>query len=922
MVNGAKILRFVLFLPLVWGLCGEGEMPNGTESTLIIHPSGASDLTMGLAASEPYAGSTPYIVPLQTLDFNEEMRWQAVYDQAPPGEGGEAVSEYGPLVPVPFQVVIKEGTRAEMVSAYNDLQGALLNRSGGTIEYKPDGIGIDVLSTFYHYVRSRPPRLLDMPGNRWDAGPKSDGKYTLYVEVEFLTQPIATSDPDNPETISDLTATIQNWVDDSPAQTNHVTIDAADIKGTMPALVRILARPGSGQYLGRLIIFKRDEGTLANFVNIYEAEDASVIYPSAAWTEVADADRGDGAYMRCLPAEDANGYAQGLRFTITNPSDHEGRFAVFGVGYDEADAVGVWTHQAKVVVGNVIQEGADDWEAQSGYGWQLIYAGEFELPPTPLSDSESGYDTGPYIEWYSTRASGTSEFRLDGLLLVYVGDSERQPTALDVQCEDVDDVTNVAGVSNSEELLIENFSDAQGLMRELAHVVAQTDGDFKRALAVAPRGDFVMLDPAVDNMLVFVQEQTGAGLTLLEDDFESYKATRWLLVADMESDETWVEDAAAGGLDSGVSAGADTSHYVEGSRGWKITWPAAWGVPIPENKDGWVKQDVALDLSVDGRFTADDYFVTTRWLSVAASGNFGVEQQPYFHFKDGDSQSLYQYLDHNTAGWKSVVTKRSQMNDDGCDLSDVQLMGFGAILDWATSQPILTVDYVRIEKADPDNAAIPNATGSQWDFQPNAGIWTITEDVSGAGATLACLDVESGIEKSALIDETTPGDVRFRARVMAKRDAGYAGILWRAGNDTLTEGAEDTYAALLDVTNDKLLVREYAAGAITQHANPDFTSAVDTWYVVGVIAKGGVFRVYATAASNLSDDDDVFSSTYLLSTVEDATLTTGKCGVMSISTLGRFDEVKLSSLQDKMIPADEITLSGEAIWRTIAPFGE
>jgi len=877
-------------------------MPGGTESTLVIHPNGASDLTMGLAASEPYAGSTPYIVPLQTLDFNEEARWQIVYDQAPPGEGGEAVGEYGPLVGVGFQVVIKENTRAEMVSAYNALQGALRNRSGGTIEYKPDGIGAGVLSTFYHYVRSRPPRLLDVPGNRWDAAPKGDGMYTLYVEVEFLTQPIATSDPDSPATISALTATIQNWVDASPAQTNRVTIDADDLKGTMPALVRILAQPGSGQYLGRLIVFKRDEGTLANFVNVYEAEDASAIYPSVAWTEIADTDRGDGAYMRCLPNTDANGVEQGLRFTIANPGDHEGRFAVFGVGYDDAAAEGVWTHQAKVVVGNVIQEGADDWEMDGLQSWGLVYAGEFELPATPLSGVESGYDVGPYIEWYSTRASGASEFRLDGLLLVYVGDSERQGTALDVPCADVDQATSIAGVSNSEELLIENFTDDAGLIRELAHVVAQTDGDFKRALATAARGDFVTLEPGRDHLLVFVQER--ALTTILEDDFESYKSSRWLPVALFDDDEAW------GGI-SGSTTSFVTATRVEGTHALNVdtNGAALWGRAV------WTND---FDLSNEGRFTDDDFVC----IMLKPSDVTYLEEFEVWFMNGSDYFIATIPSTGIVADYNFKTVKKADFTESGSpDWADIDMTHIRFSLDTLNDQNC-DYDYLRIEKADPDDADNPNATGTQWDLQPVGGIWTITEDVSGAGATLACLDIESGVEKSALIDETTPGAVRFRARVMAKRDAGYAGILWRAGTDTLTEGAEDTYAALLDVTNDELLVREYAAGTPTNLDNPAFTSAVDTWYVVGVIAKGDTFRVYATAASNLSDDDDVFDAAYLLSTVVDATLATGKCGVMSISTLGRFDAVKLSSLPDRVIPADEITLAGQAIWRTIAPFGE
>jgi len=872
-------------------------MGSGTGSTLVINPEGLSSLTMGLQGSEPYTASSPYIVPLQTLDWNEETRWQIVYGQASSGEGGEVIGGVGPLVPVAFQIIIKATTRAAMIEAYNDLQAALLNRKGGTIQYKPEDVGAGVLSTYYHYLQSKPPRLLDVSGNRWDAPQTCDGMYTLYVEVEFLTQPIATSDPDNPVTLSDLAATIQNWVDSSPSQTNRVTVQASNLKGTMPALLRFLARPGSGQNMGRLIVFLRSEGTLSNFVNLYEAEDGSVIYPSVAWTEVVDSDRGDGAYMRCLPPEDANGMAQGLRFTISNPGDHEGRFVVFGIGYDDADETGVWTHQAKLVCGNITQAGDDDHEAVSLHNWQFVYAGEFELPPTPMSGSESGYDAGPYVEWYSTRANGTSEFRLDAILLVFVADSEMQPCALDVPCEDE------FGVVNSEELLVENLVDEYGVIRELAHVVAQSDGDFKRILATAPRGDFLTLDPTRNHLLVFAQERYNG--TILEDDFEDYIGDRWALAATFEQNESWFVPGAWEGSNG-------TTYAVEG------TYTARMRCLTAETYI-WMWAYKTLDLSSDGRFGDTDFiaiFVYMHSLTNVQSITFD------FMTTDSDYYSASFAVGELSVGRNYLYRLRGSFGSTGSpDWSNITKVAIRIIASTSTDQLDGEFDYARIEKADPNNPGIPNATGSIWDFQPSAGVWTITEDITGAGATMACLDIESGVEKSALIDETL-ADAQFRARVMAKRDAGYTGILWRAGDDTLGEGFEDCYAALLDIANDKLLVREYTSGSITQHDNPDFTCAVDTWYVVGVIAKGSTFRVYATAASNLSDDDDVFDESYLLSTVTDSTLTTGKCGVMSISTLGRFDDVKLTSLQDKVIPADEITLEGKAIFRTIAPFCE
>ena len=152
--------------------------------------------------------------------------------------------------------------------------------------------------------------------------------------------------------------------------------------------------------------------------------------------------------------------------------------------------------------------------------------------------------------------------------------------------------------------------------------------------------------------------------------------------------------------------------------------------------------------------------------------------------------------------------------------------------------------------------------------------------------------------------------------------------MWRAGDDTLVEGTEDCYAALIDTANDKVLIREYNNGAITQHDDPVLITSPDEWVTVGVMAKGSTFYVYAVNCDRydpsvlISDDDDVFAEAHLKATVTDATHTSGKCGVMSISTLGRFDEVKLVGIADHIVPADTLTLSGQAIFRTIAPFHE
>jgi len=878
---------------------GEAEMAGGTGSTLIINPVGLSSLTMDLTGGGPAAGTTPYLVPLQTLDLNEGDRWRYVYSDAPPGEGGEMVGQYGPLVPLSFWVILRSATRGGLITAYNDLARALMNAKGGTVQYKPEDAPGAARDTYYHYVTSPPPELVKREGNRWDAPAVSNGMFTLVVGVEFQTQPVATSDPANPVALAELSVTLQNWYDAGESQENRVEVSASNLKGSMPALLRLLVRPGSDQSMGRLIVFRRSEGAFATFINILEAEGASTIYPSVAWTDITDTDRGGDHYMRCLPPEDANGTAQGLRFTIPHPDDYEGRFAVLGICYDDGGLSGgnpIWTHQVMLKVGNVVQEGKDTYYALSYQSWQVIYAGEFELPVVDLSDVETAYHEGPYLEWYATRDSGASEFRLDAVALVYVADSDLAPTALDVPCEDED------GVTNSELMLIENYPGDGGILEERAHVLAQADNDFKRGLMTAQRGSFLALDPKLDHLLVFLQERWNG--SILEDDFESYKSSRWMPIGDFESDETWTGGAA------------DTANECEGSQGWETDLGDETAY-----RDFGSLAAPGLDLEVEGRFQDDDYVVGVVYFHGSPEG--GNEYTVEF-CSTADVDSWRDGTDSLGQGWYFFKHKKSTMEEFGSP-------------DWASIFRVYvrsntgarpnpgvnaTFDWLRLEKADPDNATVPNATGSQWDFQPNTGEWAITEDISGAGATLACLDTETDVEKAALIDETTPADVKYRAKVMAKRDTGFAGIIWRAGDDTLTEGAEDCYVALLDIAGDQVEVGEYEAGVYDGSSSPAFVCAVDTWYTIGVIAKGTNHRVYATASSNLSDEDDVFDAGYLVAEFADGTFTSGKCGVMGYNTLIRADEVKLVSLQDKVVPADEITLQGWALFRTIAPFME
>jgi len=864
-------------------------MPNGSETTLILNPNGRDSITFENAGVSP-SGDYQFVVNAGALDFNEEarIRWATEITES----GARVVGSERAIVPVAFDVTIRATSSEARSEAFSELSKAITNRKGGTLQFRPEDF--DGLHTYYHYIASTPPRVADSTSNRWDEDAKSDGLFVLLVQVALSTQPLATSDPDTPQTVASLSGTIDNWT--WAPLNNQITVDADDLKGDYPALIRMVIEAESGQELGRTLLFRRssNDGDLDNLDIFYLGQGFERIDDVLIWNDIVETGRIGGYVMRCLPPEDGNGTAYGLTTEITNPTDLNGRFAIFGVVYDDADTLGVWTHQVKVRTSGLSQEGASDYFADTLHAWNLMYVGEFDLPLTSLSGATGGYG-GVILDWYSTRASGNSEFRLDGVIMVYVSDSlgaEGEGTALDVDC------TNGRGISSANTLLIENFLE-RGRIVDRAYAMNVSDY-LLFVFNNAPKGDFVTLDPAFDHKLVFLTERY-AGYTVLNDDFSGYVSKFWREIADFEDDSDW------------SFGSADTTNYVEGSQGLARTGAT------PSTFYGVQKTlDTPLDLEADARFTDSDYVA----LAVYASGAFGTGYVKIRFFTtaytDGYEIDVYGLV----SGWNYIVEKKSDFSQIGSgDWSEINTI---ALYFYTSVAVTLTYDWWRLEKYSETDNANANATGDQWLFQPGTGSWTITEDVveDTPGATLACIDDRIDVKKVAIANEDTPDDVRLLARVMLKKNDGKAGIMWRADKAlSLVSGTEQGYVALIDTLGNEVEVLRYATGAASTIDVPAFTAKKDSWYTMGLLVKGGDHRVYAALSSSLEyDDEDVFSEDHLLSSFEDSNYGSGYVGLMSISTLGRFDDILITDLSDHMVPADEISVEGKAIFRTIAPF--
>ena len=516
-------------------------MNDGAGGTLELHPHGGTTVAFTLNGAMPSGGDGyKLIVDLGRLRLGETDRVQWDYEDG--NEGGRATSRKLNLVEVVFPVVIKAASVTGRIAGYNALLRGVTNRRGGTLEYAPENPAGST-STFFHYQASAAPVLLESPRNRWDSAPGSDGLYTLEVDVELQTQPFATSDPDS---LVKLFASEEGYeLIDSRRVKASDAFPIINLAGTEPVLTRILAWGNSSQDVGRVIVFRKS-GVGKDADIVIDSADLTKLGVTQYWSTDDDVTALGGSYLRLNPPEDANGQEYGVSFALADPTHWEGVFAVFAIGYDESGVGGAWTHHVKLRMGDVVVQESEEYYARDFQNWQFVYGGELELPPTTLSEAEktAGYGETVYIDWYSKRNVGLGGFRVDGIVLVQIRDAEGEVTVLDVLCEGEEAVTG-----DTERLLIENVTADDGRPLEVAHVLT-SDEEFKRALSVAPRGEFLALDPAQEHTLRFLEEKKV--LPPFVDDIVGYSATYWGQLGHFEPETPRPALCLVRGLGAGV----------------------------------------------------------------------------------------------------------------------------------------------------------------------------------------------------------------------------------------------------------------------------------------------------------------------------------------------------------------------------------
>jgi len=656
-----------------------------------------------------------------------------------------------------------------------------------------------------------------------------------------------------------------------------VTISAANIKGTDEALTQLRIRnmeSGAWAAIQKLWYARRTQGTLGNFSPILEggtADSDSAIH----WSTESDTTRRSDNFLRYAPPEAANDLWAYRYYDISDITDHEGKAAITVVCRSLAESREDWDLKAALQVADVIVETAIKNVAVVGT-WTVLILGELDIPPTPISADES-YATKLYL--YLRRNSGdeNNAIDIDFIDLLYVDEYPQQVTIPD-------------GFTSDYRLLMENFE------RELCHVVDQSTLALDRV--ATPICSLLRLKSRGDNRIDFIWERLNA--EALAEDFEDYEAWRWMPIQDCDDENEW---SSTGTLTT------DSTYYVEGDSGLKN-----------HGTGGYIAAthtlDEPLDLTAEGRFTNDDFVYITCYTTETVTNvrvRFRTDGSNFFEWALGDLNGRY---------FKKL--KKGSASETGSpDWSSITSIWVSFVENGTAVD--LYFDDIRLVRADPDDATKGNDTGAIWDFIRD--VWHICEQGS-SDHVLGCIDNTAALEQVALIHEAPPTDIKLLASVRAKRDDGEVGLVFRCADGT--SGSEDMAAFFMDTADDQLELRKWAAGSASDIASAVSQSlAVGTDYWLGVWMIGNRVRCYfgtskaaiwddehnefVASARKFNETDSVFAS--------GGALASGQCGLLSIGTLGRFDDVELHGLAGH-VPGDTIEVEVKAVYRTIYPFRE
>lgn len=841
-------------------------MAGGINTTLVFHPANTdlSDIEIDMALDDSFTSG--YCVPSGSIRFNEDRRIEVVYGEGAGGlDRGEVSGWRGVPVDIVFDVVVSDTTPAGKAEKASALMDVVLDDMGGWLEYKPDGFGASVLSTFYEYLKSPPPRTKDRRENRWDsAGVGNDAQrvYRIELEVRLRTQPVGISDPDSPVQVLSP-ATVYSIGDGSQ---DFVTIPASSIKGSLPALARIQITPGAGgaSAIGSFYMAKRSKG-LTNFEATYLT--ATYLAPTGVWSTQTISGRCDGSVYRC--DADTNKEVYGIRYNIANWRDHIGRAAIMIVAKHAGDTPDEWHFWYRWAVGTAVVTGKRKTLARAG-NWQFLLLGELDIPPAEMGDSE---DLDMYIDVMVERQKGGSVLWIDVLKLFYVDQAVLR----------VDTPAGV-GAENTHRFLVENFKE------EIAHVIVSATS--KVQYLCNAYGHFFTLDHNRNNRIDVAWERYI--LEAQSDGFSAYDGN-WVQLARCDDVEDWVGGSYTENMhESAIHEGDGVIAFDSLSLNDSVE------LYLSENLDRFLDTD---KFSCVARFDASG---TVTSLVVRFILHTNEDTDYYYHdetFTTGVGETRFIKVN------KSAFLSSGSPTWEHIGMIEARIQG-GSGLANLTS---LTVDDWRFERADPTVTTRINPTGGNWDAGP--GNWKI-HPFEDDERMLVSAVTTSGSRNYIYLDDAWSGDYLIRVRVRKNPNGGSAdaGIVFRMTD--ITAGSEDGY--MLTWTGSNLLLRELTNGTPATLKGGVIPTYTD-WLWLGLrVVSGTAYQGYCSESL-----EDLFHPSNIVTYAVDATHSGTTVGLYANDEgLIQFRDFRIEPHKDTHYALDTASMQAHAIFRTIYPFHE
>ncbi|MFC1975043.1 hypothetical protein ACFLXQ_01435 [Chloroflexota bacterium] len=341
-----------------------------------------------------------------------------------------------------------------------------------------------------------------------------------------------------------------------------------------------------------------------------------------------------------------------------------------------------------------------------------------------------------------------------------------------------------------------------------------------------------------------------SGQSEVRDLFDGYGGSQissleslwWLSLEHFESADYWYTADAGSTVVDNNTAG----EFAEGTQGKKM-----YCDPGPMFYGGFHKA-VSLDLSNEARFTNDDYVVLRYKVHSAGFVDFKFLVMTTITNDWFESPAM-----PSTVGEHYTIIKRSEFTSSGSpDWSDIDYLTF-----YVPVGQTITIDDLRIVKADPDDTDTYNDTGNSWNKAAHTGSdvgeWHIYEGNRpgepdkpfsyGQIKTAATPAVQYLSHKP--LDTTNIHSGTIQSGVFLKDTDGQAGLAFFVKD--VTADNWNMYAVEADSAADTIKLVKWVNGTRTEIGSTTFTFGTNEILWLGADLKsydadGGRIKVFAS----------------------------------------------------------------------------